>query len=103
MIRGMQGTSAHSILILLKQVTGFNVQGVSVIQRAKDACKWAQFIFFCCSYDECRQFLRSPGVHQALKGKCVVQLCSGTPEDANQMATRVQQLGATYLDAVILV
>lgn len=79
------------------------VQGVSVIQRAKDACKWAQLLFFCCSYEECRQFLRSPGVNQALKGKCVVQLCSGTPEEANQMATWVQQLGATYLDAVILV
>ena len=81
----------------------YPVQGVSVIQKAKDACKWARFLYFCCSYDECRQFLSCPGVHQAIRGKCVVQLCSGTPEDAHQMAKILQPLGAAYLDAFVLV
>lgn len=76
--------------------------GISVIQKAKDACKWARFIFFCCSYDECRQFLSCPGVNQAIRGKTVVQLCSGTPADAHQMAKMLEPLGATFLDAFVL-
>eukprot|EP00892_Ulva_mutabilis_P001739 jgi/Ulvmu1/11566/UM079_0009.1 len=76
--------------------------GVSVIQGAKDACTWADAILFCCSYAESRQFLECSGVQKAIKGKNVVQLFSGTPDDAYCMAEALSPLGANYLDAFVL-
>lgn len=79
------------------------MQGVSVIKRGKDACRWADVLFFCCSYAECRQFLNSPGVCQAVSGKYVVLLSNGTPEDAQLMAIEFKSMHVSYLDAFVLV
>ena len=52
-------------------------------------------------YETTREVLLSEDVAGALDGKAIVQLCSGTPEEAREFATAIASLGARCLDGKI--
>jgi len=52
-------------------------------------------------YDTTLAALETDGAKQALSGKTMVQLCSGTPEEARSLSATVTGLGADYLDGKI--
>lgn len=53
-------------------------------------------------YTASRALLREPEVKKALRGKLVVELSSGTPQEARAAAAWAQVQGALYLDGAIL-
>lgn len=79
------------------------VQGVTTLPTARDVCTWSDIIFLCGSYDDAYNFLRKQGRLKALKGKCVLQLVSGTPEEALTASKLAKSAGAKYLDAFLFV
>lgn len=79
------------------------LQGVTVLPTAREVCSWSDVIFLCCSYEDTYAFLRTKSHHKALKGKCVLQLGSGTPEEAVMAAKLAKTAGAKYLDAFVFV
>ena len=81
----------------------FVVQGVTVLNSAADACTWAELIILCGTYEDGRTFLDAPGVSQLLKGKTVLHLSNGVPQEASVASRWARQHGAAYLDACLLV
>lgn len=82
---------------------GAVVQGVTTLPTARDVCTWSDIIFLCGSYEDAYNFLRTQGRQKALKGKCVLQLASGTPEEALTASNLAKLAGARYLDAFVFV
>jgi 3-hydroxyisobutyrate dehydrogenase-like beta-hydroxyacid dehydrogenase len=54
------------------------------------------------NYDSTMQLLQRPEIESALRGKILVQLSSGTPDEARQMQSWARPLGIEYLDGAIL-
>ena len=54
------------------------------------------------NYDSTKQLLRRPEMESALRGKIVVQLSSGTPDEAREMQSWARPLGIEYLDGAIV-
>jgi 3-hydroxyisobutyrate dehydrogenase-like beta-hydroxyacid dehydrogenase len=54
------------------------------------------------NYDSANQLLRQPPVESALHGKVLVQLSSGTPDEAREMESWARPRGIDYLDGAIL-
>jgi 3-hydroxyisobutyrate dehydrogenase-like beta-hydroxyacid dehydrogenase len=54
------------------------------------------------NYDSTIELLRHPEIEAALRGKILVQLSSGTPDEAREMQSWAQPLGIEYLDGAIL-
>lgn len=52
-------------------------------------------------YDTTMAVLSDPAVEAAIPGVTLVQLCSGTPEEARALAGKVTGLGGSYLDGKI--
>jgi len=50
----------------------------------------------------CGDLLRRPEIEPALRGKILVQLSSGTPDEARQMQSWAGPLGIEYLDGAIM-
>jgi 3-hydroxyisobutyrate dehydrogenase-like beta-hydroxyacid dehydrogenase len=53
------------------------------------------------SYDSTTQLLRHPDIESALRGRILVQLSSGTPDEAREMESWARQCGISYLDGAI--
>ncbi len=53
------------------------------------------------NYEAANTVLRTPDVEEVVAGKTVVQLTTGTPNDARDSETWAHQHGATYLDGAI--
>jgi 3-hydroxyisobutyrate dehydrogenase-like beta-hydroxyacid dehydrogenase len=53
------------------------------------------------NYDSTMQLLRHPDIESALHGKILVQLTSGTPDEAREMESWARQCGIQYLDGAI--
>jgi 3-hydroxyisobutyrate dehydrogenase-like beta-hydroxyacid dehydrogenase len=79
------------------------LQGVSVQQTFNEACAWADLIVLCGTYDQSAQWLHHSGLARHLKGKTVLQLSNGTPQEAVGLAASVRSHKAHYLDACLLV
>ena len=54
------------------------------------------------NYDSTKQLLRHPEIESALRGKILVQLSSGTPDEAREMQSWARLLGIEYLDGAIM-
>jgi 3-hydroxyisobutyrate dehydrogenase-like beta-hydroxyacid dehydrogenase len=52
--------------------------------------------------DSTMQLLRRPEIESALRGKILVQLSSGTPDEAREMQFWARPLGIEYLDGAIV-
>ena len=53
-------------------------------------------------YESTKQLVRQPAIESALRGKVLVQLSSGTPDDAREMESWARSRGIDYLDGAIL-
>lgn len=54
------------------------------------------------NYDATMSLLRRPEIESALRGKILVQLTSGTPDEARAMQSWARPLGIEYLDGAIM-
>jgi len=54
------------------------------------------------NYESTNQVLRQPAIESALRGKMLVQLSSGTPDEARDMESWAQRRGIDYLEGAIL-
>ena len=54
------------------------------------------------NYDSTMQLFQRPGIESALRGKILVQLTTGTPDEAREMESWAQPHGIEYLDGAIL-
>jgi 3-hydroxyisobutyrate dehydrogenase-like beta-hydroxyacid dehydrogenase len=79
------------------------MQGVTTLPTEGAVCSWSDIICLCGSYDEAFSFFRRHSGQKALQGKVVLQLGSGTPENALTAARLAKMAGARYLDAFVFV
>jgi len=54
------------------------------------------------NYESAHQLLRQPAIESALRGKVLVQLSSGTPDEAREMESWARARGIDYLDGAIM-
>jgi len=54
------------------------------------------------NYEATNHLLRQPAIEAALRGKVLVQLSSGTPDEARELQSWAQPHGIDYLDGAIL-
>lgn len=52
-------------------------------------------------YNSTSQLLRHPEIESALRSKILIQLTSGTPDEAREMESWARQCGVSYLDGAI--
>jgi 3-hydroxyisobutyrate dehydrogenase-like beta-hydroxyacid dehydrogenase len=77
--------------------------GLSVAPSVQDAFGEADMVIVNISdYTSTRQLFEQPDVETALRGKIVVQLSSGTPQEAKAMESWAHRCGISYLDGAIL-
>jgi 3-hydroxyisobutyrate dehydrogenase-like beta-hydroxyacid dehydrogenase len=77
--------------------------GLSVAGSVEESIREADIVVISLSdYNSTRQLLRHPDIEAALSGKIVVQLSSGTPQEAREMDSWARGCGITYLDGAIL-
>lgn len=78
-------------------------QGARIAASVKEAVSSAEVVVVNVNdYDVSDQLLRVDDVTQALRGKLVVQLTSGSPALAREQATWARQHGIAYLDGAIM-
>jgi len=76
--------------------------GLRVAQSVQEAVKEADVIIVNINdYNSTFQLLRHPEIESALRGKILVQLTSGTPDEARAMESWARQCGIQYLDGAI--
>ncbi len=77
--------------------------GLRVAQSLEASVRDADIVVVSVSdYSSTRQLLRQPDIETALRGKIVVQLGSGTPQEAREMDSWARACGISYLDGAIL-
>ena len=54
------------------------------------------------NYESTNQLVRQPAIESALRGKLLVQLSSGTPDQAREMESWTRPRGIDYLDGAIM-
>jgi 3-hydroxyisobutyrate dehydrogenase-like beta-hydroxyacid dehydrogenase len=77
--------------------------GLRVAQSVLEAINEADVIIVNINnYDSTKQLLRRPEIESALRGKILVQLTTGTPDEAREMESWAQPRGIRYLDGAIM-
>jgi 3-hydroxyisobutyrate dehydrogenase-like beta-hydroxyacid dehydrogenase len=77
-------------------------QGATLAASAADAIRASKLVVMCVyDYGAAKAILQSPGVVQALDGKILVQLTTGSPEEAREALAWAHKQGAAYLDGAI--
>lgn len=78
-------------------------QGANVAPSLADAVAASEAVVVCLSdYSVWNALLEDPAIASRLSGRTLIQMSSGTPEQARETASRTKQQQATYLDAAIL-
>ena len=76
--------------------------GATLAASAADAVRASDLVVMCVyDYASAREILQSPGVAQALAGKVLVQLTTGSPQEAREALAWARSHGAAYLDGAI--
>src|SRR5262245_56540756 len=83
--------------------TRFETLGARVASTAASAVAVSEVLLVCLSnYTATEEVLEARDVRTTLKGKTLIQLSSGTPQEAREAAARARELGTRYLDGAIL-
>lgn len=78
--------------------------GARVAANAADAIRQADIVLMCVfDYRAAADILSSAAARQALAGKLLLQLTTGSPQDASEAAAAASDIGAGYLDGAIQV
>jgi 3-hydroxyisobutyrate dehydrogenase-like beta-hydroxyacid dehydrogenase len=76
--------------------------GVRVAQSVLEAVRPADVIIVNINnYDSTKKLVRKPEIESALRGKILIQLSSGTPDEAREMESWARPHGINYLDGAI--
>lgn len=76
--------------------------GATLAASAAEAVSSGELVVMCVyDYTAAKDILQSPGVAQALAGKTLVQLTTGSPEEAREALAWARSHGAAYLDGAI--
>ncbi|HXZ30645.1 MAG TPA: NAD(P)-binding domain-containing protein [Terriglobales bacterium] len=77
--------------------------GLRVAPSLREAVGNAEIVIVSLSnYEAANHLLRQPAIESALRGKVLVQLSSGTPDEAREMESWARPRGIDYLDGAIL-
>jgi 3-hydroxyisobutyrate dehydrogenase-like beta-hydroxyacid dehydrogenase len=77
--------------------------GLRVAGSLEEAARVSDVVVIIVSdYATAQQLLQDPGVVSALSGKVLVQLGTGTPQEARQMESWANQRNISYLDGAIM-
>lgn len=77
--------------------------GAAVASSVQEAVEASAVVLVCVlDYAASESLLRTPAVTKPLKGKLLVQLSTGTPQQARQEATWAHTAGVSYLDGAIM-
>ena len=77
--------------------------GIAVADRFRDAVAGSPVLVICLEgYAAARSLLEQDGMAGALAGRVVVQLSTGTPQEAHDTLAWMKAQGAAYLDGAIL-
>ncbi|HXY14324.1 MAG TPA: NAD(P)-binding domain-containing protein [Terriglobales bacterium] len=77
--------------------------GLRVAPSVLEAVGNAEIVFVSLSnYESTNHLLRQPAIESALRGKVLVQLSSGTPDEARDTESWARPRGIDYLDGAIL-
>lgn len=78
--------------------------GAVIAQDAAQACDAADIVLMCVlDYIAADAILSAPGVKAALDGKLLLQLSTGSPQEARDMKDWAREIGAGFLDGAIQV
>lgn len=78
-------------------------QSASVAESAGDACREADVVFSVLSnYAVTDELLLASDVQDALRGKTLIQMSTGTPDEVRTTASWAARSGVAYLDAKIV-
>jgi len=81
----------------------FVKDGIFVPARSTRRTKRAEIVIINInSYESTNQLVRQPAIGSALRGKVLVQLSSGTPDEAREMESWARPRGIDYLDGAIM-
>ena len=81
----------------------FAALGATVAASVSDAIAASDIIIVnVTDYAASQALLRDPKIAETLRGKLIVELSSGTPQEARQAARWAEAQGAHYLDGAIL-
>ena len=85
------------------QCTRFEALGARIAATAASAVATSEVLLVCLSnYTATAEVLGTKDAREALTGKTLIQLSSGTPKEARDAAAQARELGARYLDGAIL-
>lgn len=77
-------------------------EGMAVAATPAAAVGASALVVMCVyDYAAAREILAAPGVAQAMHGRTLVQLTTGSPDDAREAAAWAARAGAAYLDGAI--
>lgn len=78
-------------------------KSASVASSADEACRAADVVFSVLSnYAVTDELLQTPDMEDALRGKTLIQMSTGTPDEVRTTASWAARTGVTYLDAKIV-
>ena len=77
--------------------------GLRIAQSLLEAVNTADVVIVnILNYDSTKQLLRHPEIESALRGKILLQLTTGTPDEAKEMESWARPHGIEYLDGAIM-
>jgi 3-hydroxyisobutyrate dehydrogenase-like beta-hydroxyacid dehydrogenase len=86
-----------------EKMAPFRAEGIPCADSLSEAIADSAIVLICIdTYESTRALLEAPEAAAALRGKVVVQMTSGTPKEAAQLARWTQAQGAAYLDGALL-
>jgi 3-hydroxyisobutyrate dehydrogenase-like beta-hydroxyacid dehydrogenase len=78
--------------------------GATLSDTVLAAVKSSQIVMICIiDYAGTRALLDQPGVVELLKGRTIIQLSTGTPVEARELAQWINAQGGSYIDGAIMV
>lgn len=110
---GRMGSAlAHCFIRHNKSVSVFNRHAnkaepfkdlAKIASSVAEACQMSPLTVMCVSDYSCAEsILGGPGVASALRGKTLVQMSSGTPDDARRSEAWAKEHGIGYIDGAII-
>ncbi len=87
-----------------ERTKGLDEEGIAIAETLTAALDAGDVILVCVlDYTATNHILSAPGITEALKGKTLVQLSTGSPQEAETMASLLQQSGTQFLAAALQV
>ena len=98
--------AGHSVTVWNRspeKMKPFLVLGARSASTIVEAVQASPIIVVCIdNYEATRNVISEEGVGQALPGRTIVQLSTGTPREAHELEALIKHLGGVYIDGAIM-